>query len=143
MLDLLVAAGGVLPRGVEVQARPPVDVVPQLDLLPRLVLRADVLRREAREAVFPPPDQRGLQPGDGGGEGPFGGAQVAQQAFAREPEAFGVGEGGGGEGGFGGGGEKGPGFGGGEEGDVFGALVGGEGFRGGGGAGCGGVEDGG
>ncbi len=56
MLDLLLAARRVLPRGVEVQARAAVDVVPQLDLLARLVLGADVLGREVREAVFPAPD---------------------------------------------------------------------------------------
>lgn len=142
MLDLLLAARRVLPRGVEVQTRAAVDIVPQLDLLSRLVLGADVLGREVREAIFPAPDQGCLEAGDGGGEGPFGGAQVAQEAFAREPEAFGVAERGGGEGRLGGGGEEGPCFGGGEEGEVFGALVCGEGFGGGEGAGCGGVEDG-
>lgn len=93
MLDLLLAALGVLPRRVEVQARAAVDVVAQLHLLARLVLRADVLGREAFDAIFAAPDQRVLHPGGRLGEVPFCGAEVAEEAFAREPEALGVAEG--------------------------------------------------
>lgn len=108
VLDLLLAALGVLPRRVEVQAGAAMDVVPELDLLAGLVLAADVLGREFIEAVFAAPDQGCLQAGDGLREVPFRGAQVAEEAFAGEPEAFGVAEGGGGEGAFGGGGQDGP-----------------------------------
>lgn len=58
------------------------DVVAQLDLLPGFVLGGDVLGGEAREPVFAAPDEGGLQAGDGGGEGPFRGAEVAEEAFA-------------------------------------------------------------
>ena len=40
------------------------------------------------------PEQGRLQAGDGVGFVPFRGAEVAQEAFARQPEAFAVREGG-------------------------------------------------
>ena len=38
------------------------------------------------------PDQGGLEAVDGVGFVPFRGAEVAEEAFARQPEAFAVGE---------------------------------------------------
>ena len=83
----------VLPARVQVVAHPPLLVVAQDDLLARLVLGRDVVRRQALDAVLAPPGQRLEQPFLGLLWLPLGRPQEAQQALARQPEPLAVGDG--------------------------------------------------
>ena len=93
VLHLLLAALCVLPVRVQVEAGPALVVVAPDDLLARLVLAGYVVGRVLLDLELAPPDQGALQARRRVGFVPLGRAQVAEQAFARQPEAFAVREG--------------------------------------------------
>lgn len=93
VVDLARGGVGVLAVGVEVLAGPAVDVEADNHLLARLLLGRDVLRGEALEAVLAAPGEGREETLGGVVDAPASGAQVAQQALAREPHALRVGQG--------------------------------------------------
>ena len=96
MLDLPLAGLGVLFPRVEVQARTGVEIVAEENLLAGFVFDGDLLWGGCVDAEFSPPGEGAEEAGGGFGGRPFRGAEVPEEAFAREPHAFGVGDGGGG-----------------------------------------------
>lgn len=93
VLDLTMAGLGVLSTWIQVLASPPFLVEAQDDLLACLVLRGDVLWGEfVVHAKLASPEQSGNQPLLGLSLVPFGGAQVAQETFAGQPEFLVLGE---------------------------------------------------
>lgn len=82
MLDLLFLPLRVLFMRIQIQTWPPFIIISQQDLFSRLVLRGDVFCGVGFNAVFAAPEERGLDALRGEGFGPFGCAEVAEEAVA-------------------------------------------------------------
>lgn len=91
MLDLARARVGVLASRVQVVAGAALLIEAENDLLARLVLGRDVVGGEGLDAVLAAPGQGLEETLLGVLEGPFGGAEVAEETLAREPLALRVG----------------------------------------------------
>ena len=92
MLHLLFPPLCVLLVGVQVEAGSACVVVAEDDLFPRRVLFGYVVCRVALDVELAAPNEGGFEAVDCVGFVPFRGAEVAEEAFARQPEAFAVGE---------------------------------------------------
>ena len=90
VLHLPLASLCVLQMRVQVEAGPAGVIVAEDDLFARLVFFGYVICGVAFDFEFPAPDESGFEAGDCVGFVPFCCAEVAEEAFAGQPEAFAV-----------------------------------------------------